>query len=166
MGGDGFDPRGVWSPSGGWHADPRYWRRNTAVAFGVLAVVTYGIASVSAKLEVRPRRRRLRRAALARRVALHPPHELGLRSRARAAPRGRARACKRAGGCVARRTVRSAALRVPRLSAPNSSRRCVGTLVAALSLPSCVPQQRPLAPIRPIPSQRWCDNFPKEEAKK
>ena len=24
-------------------------------------------------------------------------------------------------------------------------------------------QQRPLAPIRPIPSQRWCDNFPKKE---
>jgi len=24
-------------------------------------------------------------------------------------------------------------------------------------------QQRPLAPVRPIPSQRWCNNFPKEE---
>ena len=63
MGGDGhghggFDTRSVWSPSGGWYSDPRYWRRNTAVAFGILAVVSYGIASVSAKLEVRPCRLR------------------------------------------------------------------------------------------------------------
>lgn len=25
---------GVWSPAGGWWADPKYWRRNTALAFG------------------------------------------------------------------------------------------------------------------------------------
>ena len=24
----------VWSPSGGWYADPRGWRKNTAMAFG------------------------------------------------------------------------------------------------------------------------------------
>ena len=25
---------GVWSPAGGWWADPKHWRRNTALAFG------------------------------------------------------------------------------------------------------------------------------------
>jgi hypothetical protein len=130
MGGDGhghggFDTRSVWSPSGGWYADPRYWRRNTAVAFGVLAVVSYGIASVSAKLEVRPRRLRLRSAARAQRAASRPPLELGLRSRACAAPRSRGACWRVAGGCVTRHGARSAALRVPRLCAPSSARRSV-----------------------------------------
>ena len=128
MGGDGhghggFDPRSVWSPAGGWHADPRHWRRNTAVAFGVLAVVTYGIASVSAKLEVRPRRLRLRRAAPAPRALRRQPHELGLRLCANAAPRRRV-ACWQAGWrlCCAprraeRRFARAAAVR-PKLGAP------------------------------------------------
>eukprot|EP00212_Chloropicon_laureae_P005050 CAMPEP_0197491330 /NCGR_PEP_ID=MMETSP1311-20131121/5630_1 /TAXON_ID=464262 /ORGANISM="Genus nov. species nov., Strain RCC856" /LENGTH=33 /DNA_ID= /DNA_START= /DNA_END= /DNA_ORIENTATION= len=33
MGGDNI-PKDVWSPSGGWYADPRGWRKNTAMAFG------------------------------------------------------------------------------------------------------------------------------------
>ncbi len=49
----GFDTRSVWSPSGGWYADPRGWRRNTALAFGAVAVASYFVASVSAKMEVR-----------------------------------------------------------------------------------------------------------------
>ena len=30
-------PAGVWSPAGGWWADPKHWRRNTALAFGSVA---------------------------------------------------------------------------------------------------------------------------------
>ena len=145
MGGDGhghggFDTRSVWSPSGGWHADPRFWRRNTAVAFGVIAVVAYGIASVSTKLEVRARRLRLRSAALAQHAASRLPQELGLRSCACAAPRGRGACWRLAGGCVARRGVRGAAQRVPRQCAPSCARRSV------TARPSRRAERGPLAP--------------------
>ena len=50
--GHGFNTNSVWSPSGGWYPDPRGWRRNTAVAFGAVAVAAYFIGSLSAKLEV------------------------------------------------------------------------------------------------------------------
>jgi len=57
MGGDhghgGFDTKLVWSPSGGWYPDPRGWRRNTAVAFGAVALISLFVGSVSASLEVR-----------------------------------------------------------------------------------------------------------------
>ena len=36
----GFDTSKVWSPAGGWFADPKHWKRNTAVGFGVLAVAS------------------------------------------------------------------------------------------------------------------------------
>ncbi len=51
--GHGFDTRAVWSPAGGWYADPRGWRKNTALAFAAVACISYAVASVSAKLEVR-----------------------------------------------------------------------------------------------------------------
>jgi hypothetical protein len=112
MGADGhhgFDTRSVWSPSGGWYADPRGWRRNTVLAYGAVAVVSYFVASYSAKLEVR--------------VSWRPARGWG-------------------GGEG----------REPRVA-----------FAAAHASPART-QQRPLAPVRPIPSQRWCDNFPKEEA--
>ncbi|KAK9811884.1 hypothetical protein WJX72_011786 [[Myrmecia] bisecta] len=58
MGGGGGDhfhyPKGVWSPAGGWWADPKHWRRNTAVAFGVIVAVSIPLFLKSAELEQRP----------------------------------------------------------------------------------------------------------------
>ena len=45
-GGHHFDyPKWVWSPAGGWWANPTNWRRNTAL-YGVFVVVTCVWASV------------------------------------------------------------------------------------------------------------------------
>jgi hypothetical protein len=33
-------PKWVWSPTGGWWADPKYWRRNTMAVVGVVVVPT------------------------------------------------------------------------------------------------------------------------------
>ena len=30
---------GVWSPAGGWFADPKHWRRNTAICFLVIGAI-------------------------------------------------------------------------------------------------------------------------------
>lgn len=58
MGGGHGDHAGrfkdVWSPSGGWWPDPKYWRRNTAIAFGVLGLVMVPVFLKSAELEERP----------------------------------------------------------------------------------------------------------------
>lgn len=45
--------QGVWSPAGGWYADPKHWRRNTA--FAILGTVVVGafIFKQSLKLEQR-----------------------------------------------------------------------------------------------------------------
>ena len=43
----------IWSPAGGWYADPRHWRRNTALAFAALAGAAFYIGRASAKREVR-----------------------------------------------------------------------------------------------------------------
>ena len=32
-------PKWVWSPAGGWWASPANWKRNTAIYFGVSAVI-------------------------------------------------------------------------------------------------------------------------------
>lgn len=50
----GFDTSKVWSPAGGWFADPKHWKRNTAMGFGVLAVASAMIFNYSRKLETRP----------------------------------------------------------------------------------------------------------------
>ncbi|KAJ7279836.1 hypothetical protein O6H91_06G015400 [Diphasiastrum complanatum] len=47
-------PTEVWSPSGGWYCNPRYWRRNTAIAFAGIFLVCIPIAIKSAQLEERP----------------------------------------------------------------------------------------------------------------
>merc|ERR1711924_221345 len=54
MGGDNI-PKDVWSPSGGWYADPRGWRKNTAMAFGVVALVVIPLWMKSASMEKRHR---------------------------------------------------------------------------------------------------------------
>lgn len=45
-------PTDVWSPSGGWYADPKYWRRNTLVAIAAITAICIPIAITSARLEV------------------------------------------------------------------------------------------------------------------
>jgi hypothetical protein len=44
----------VWSPAGGWWSNPAQWKRNTGVAFAVVAVCAVGIFQVSAAKERRP----------------------------------------------------------------------------------------------------------------
>jgi len=36
-------PKYVWSPTGGWWCEPRNWKRNTAIAFLVTALLTIPI---------------------------------------------------------------------------------------------------------------------------
>ena len=50
----GFDTSQVWTSYGGWFADPKHWRRNTAVGFGIVFVVSAYVFNVSRKLEKRP----------------------------------------------------------------------------------------------------------------
>ena len=50
----GFDTSKVWSPSGGWFADPKRWKRNTLLGFAFLGVASATIFNYSRKLEVRP----------------------------------------------------------------------------------------------------------------
>ncbi|CAK9210442.1 unnamed protein product [Sphagnum troendelagicum] len=47
-------PKGVWSPTGGWWSDHKYWRRNTALALAGIFLVCIPIAMTSARLEQRP----------------------------------------------------------------------------------------------------------------
>jgi hypothetical protein len=56
MGGDSHFsyPKGVWSPAGGWWADPKHWRRNTALAFLGIAAIAVPVFFKSAELEQRP----------------------------------------------------------------------------------------------------------------
>eukprot|EP00898_Chlorokybus_atmophyticus_P004246 jgi/Chlat1/4822/Chrsp31S04801 len=56
MGGGGrfAYPKEIWSPAGGWWADPKYWRRNTAFATIALIAAAVPIFLTSAKLEMRP----------------------------------------------------------------------------------------------------------------
>jgi len=48
-------PKHVWSPSGGWYAQPANWKANTAI----MGLVTVGLVcitwTISARLEERPR---------------------------------------------------------------------------------------------------------------
>ena len=54
MGGGGADhPAGIWSPAGGWHADPRSWRRGTAVVALAMAAAAAYVFRGSAALETR-----------------------------------------------------------------------------------------------------------------
>ncbi|CAB3998802.1 Hypothetical predicted protein [Paramuricea clavata] len=54
-GGKRFDyPKYVWSPSGGWWCEPRNWRRNTAIGFGMIFAACVPICWLSWQLERRP----------------------------------------------------------------------------------------------------------------
>lgn len=48
-------PKHVWSPAGGWYAQPANWKANTAI----VGLVTVGLIAtawtISAKIEERPR---------------------------------------------------------------------------------------------------------------
>ncbi|CEF99325.1 unnamed product [Ostreococcus tauri] len=44
----------VWSPYGGWFADPKGWRRNTALGFVGLGVLAFATWDFSRKREKRP----------------------------------------------------------------------------------------------------------------
>jgi hypothetical protein len=46
-------PKHVWSPAGGWYGQPDNWKSNTAVAAGVIAVLTGLAWNISAEREVR-----------------------------------------------------------------------------------------------------------------
>lgn len=45
-------PKYVWSPSGGWWCEPRNWRRNTAIGFGIIFAACIPICWLSWQLEV------------------------------------------------------------------------------------------------------------------
>ncbi|CAM6106201.1 unnamed protein product [Calypogeia fissa] len=47
-------PTQVWTPLGGWWCDPKYWRRNTAIAMAGIFLTCVPIAIKSAQLEQRP----------------------------------------------------------------------------------------------------------------
>jgi hypothetical protein len=46
-------PKHVWSPAGGWYAQPANWKANTAIVGGVMAMITAGVWYLSAQLEHR-----------------------------------------------------------------------------------------------------------------
>jgi hypothetical protein len=48
-------PKHVWSPAGGWYAQPANWKANTAVMMAVCVGITAIAWNVSAKKEIRPR---------------------------------------------------------------------------------------------------------------
>ncbi|KAK2570001.1 hypothetical protein P5673_005869 [Acropora cervicornis] len=49
-----FDyPKYVWSPAGGWWCNPRNWKRNTAIAFGVIFAMCIPVHYISWSLERR-----------------------------------------------------------------------------------------------------------------
>ena len=51
MGGSagGFDTTKVWSPAGGWFADPKYWKRNTMLGFAFLGVASATISTTAGR---------------------------------------------------------------------------------------------------------------------
>ncbi|OTA63667.1 hypothetical protein K449DRAFT_381399 [Hypoxylon sp. EC38] len=46
-------PKHVWSPAGGWYAQPSNWKTNTAVFMGVIFGITALAWKLSAEREVR-----------------------------------------------------------------------------------------------------------------
>ncbi|CAM9193791.1 unnamed protein product [Pylaiella littoralis] len=47
-------PKHVWSPSGGWWANPPNWKRNTGFAFVGIGLAFIAIARISSERERRP----------------------------------------------------------------------------------------------------------------
>lgn len=48
-------PKHVWSPAGGWYAQPANWKSNTAIMLGIVIGLTAMVWKVSAEREVRTR---------------------------------------------------------------------------------------------------------------
>ncbi|KAK3056528.1 hypothetical protein LTR09_002321 [Extremus antarcticus] len=48
-------PKHVWSPAGGWYAQPANWKQNTAIFSGLIAGIVAMVWSVSADREHRDR---------------------------------------------------------------------------------------------------------------
>jgi len=46
-------PKHVWSPSGGWYAQPANWKRNTAIAGLAIFLITAAGWKLSAEVEYR-----------------------------------------------------------------------------------------------------------------
>ncbi|KAI1327490.1 hypothetical protein F5Y16DRAFT_191699 [Xylariaceae sp. FL0255] len=46
-------PKHVWSPAGGWYAQPANWKRNTAIAMTAMLGITACAFYLSAQLEYR-----------------------------------------------------------------------------------------------------------------
>lgn len=46
-------PKHVWSPAGGWYAQPANWKANTAILLAGMGVVTAGAWILSARIEHR-----------------------------------------------------------------------------------------------------------------
>ncbi|KAK2077564.1 hypothetical protein QBZ16_004409 [Prototheca wickerhamii] len=46
-------PKGIWSPAGGFYPDPKYWRRNTALAVAVIVGIATPVFFLSASKEQR-----------------------------------------------------------------------------------------------------------------
>ena len=40
-------PKYVWSPAGGWWANPVHWKRNTAIYVAFMGLACYGLVSVA-----------------------------------------------------------------------------------------------------------------------
>ena len=55
LGGGGFFPypKYVWSPSGGWWGNTKYWRRNTGFAVVTIGLISATIFAKGASIEVR-----------------------------------------------------------------------------------------------------------------
>ncbi|KAF2765380.1 hypothetical protein EJ03DRAFT_354901 [Teratosphaeria nubilosa] len=48
-------PKHVWSPAGGWYAQPQNWKQNTAIMGGVVFSICMMLGSISADREHRDR---------------------------------------------------------------------------------------------------------------
>ncbi|EFX02682.1 hypothetical protein CMQ_2611 [Grosmannia clavigera kw1407] len=46
-------PKHVWSPSGGWYAQPANWKRNTAIAGVAVFAITAVVWKIDGELEYR-----------------------------------------------------------------------------------------------------------------
>ncbi|KZP20339.1 hypothetical protein FIBSPDRAFT_827135 [Athelia psychrophila] len=46
-------PKNVWSPAGGWWVRPSNWKSNTAIVFGGILAIGYGVFTISAAKEWR-----------------------------------------------------------------------------------------------------------------
>lgn len=48
-------PKGIWSPAGGFYADPKKWKRNTVLAVAAMVAICLPVFFKSVELEQRHR---------------------------------------------------------------------------------------------------------------